>query len=318
MRDFQPRYRLINGRPFPEHATDRAPTRATRCCCATSTSARGRTRWPCSAPTSSQVARGRARAGASPSARSSPTLDPGSTADTLVTMPSGPETKVTLFEAGAPPRQRRPDRGRPVPGRDRRHDDLPRHERSPSHRRPGRPGRDARRPRPRPSPTGSPRCTVEADLSDAEVRRSERGRRRAHWSTTRHRPPASGSPMTGTFGAPTAHVTGSIPASPGDAGCTPDSGPPPFALSCLAAGKHIDLRARARLRRQLGRRRPPWCSTCPRPVRPPPVARPTRPPPTARRRSRSPRPATTRRPTARSRPPSTSWTRRVTRAPGGR
>ena len=134
------------------------------------------------------LARRRPRARLRPSRRSSPPVEPGATVDTLVTMPTGPEAKVALFEAGGAPRQRRPDHEPTPSGRHRRHDDLPRHERAAA-RRPTSSARSstARRGQPRTPRTASSAVTVTADLSDAPHRRVDGRPGRARRRRRRHR-----------------------------------------------------------------------------------------------------------------------------------
>ena len=110
----QPAYRLINGKPFPETDADRdrpgpqgaAALRQRRVADPPDDHARRRpaarspttaTRWP------TPRRRGRPR-----------TSSPAQTVDTLVTMPTGPEAKLTLYEPAQPPRQQRPAHRRPA------------------------------------------------------------------------------------------------------------------------------------------------------------------------------------------------------------
>ena len=95
MRNFAPKYRLINGKPFP--STRSAPTRATRCCCATSTS--GSQTHAMSVLGGDQVEI--AQDGHQQKYTSTVTaesVEPGQTLDTLVKMPTGPEAKLAVYE----------------------------------------------------------------------------------------------------------------------------------------------------------------------------------------------------------------------------
>ena len=85
------RYRLINGKPFPSSDPVR-PTRATRCCCATSTS--GSELHPMSPLGAGQTALSHdGHALGLPEPSVVVPVDPGVTVDALVTVPSGPESR---------------------------------------------------------------------------------------------------------------------------------------------------------------------------------------------------------------------------------
>ena len=235
MRTFEPRWRLVNGKAFPETApigTDQGRTVLLRY-----VNVGARTH-PMSLLGTDQLEL--ARDGhplAHPQRQVVAEVEPGSTHDTLVTMPSGPETRVTLFEEGA------------------HLDNAGQTEADPSKVATG--GMmtflDTNAPAPTDDLVG-PAAThatstpavsdglapvqVEADLSD--VKSGGANLSAAELLVDDSSTAAGfGIPMTGTFGSPTAHVTGSIPDSPGAGGCTPDSGPPPVALECLDAGKHV-------------------------------------------------------------------------------
>ena len=97
MRHFAPKYRLINGKPFP--ATDAISTdqghkvllRYVNVGAADARHERAR-----HGPT--QLAQDGHQM-TYPARMIADTVEPGATPDTLVTMPSGPESKLALFEA---------------------------------------------------------------------------------------------------------------------------------------------------------------------------------------------------------------------------
>jgi hypothetical protein len=98
MRDYKARYRLINGRPFPSTsviATDQGHKVLLRYVNA------GAVSHPMATlgATQAQLSDDGHLLG-DPEREIVATLNAGTTADTVVTMPTGPETKVTLYEAG--------------------------------------------------------------------------------------------------------------------------------------------------------------------------------------------------------------------------
>ena len=169
-------------------------------------------------------------------------------------MPTGPEAKVALFEAGghldndgqttADPQQLAfggmmtfLDTAAPPPSAPTAWGRCPAH--------------IAVSPNP---PTALAPVTVTADLSDATTGGSTVDAGRARRRRRRHAAPGFGSPMTGAFGAvDVTGATGTIPATAAD--CTPATGAVPLALSCLDAGKHTVFVRGAGLRGQLGCRR---------------------------------------------------------------
>lgn len=238
MRGYRARWRLINGKPFPSAnpiATDQGHTVLLRYVNA------GSVPHPMSLLGANQLAL--AQDGhdlAQPLRSVVAEVDSGTTFDALVTMPSGPESRVTLYEAGS------------------HLDNVGQTELDPTRIATG--GMmtflDTQAPAPTsdlvgPSPShvtvtpsrsaGTEPVEVAADLSDVQHGGSN--------VTAAEFVVDDPSIAVGTgiamgpgtaFGAPTAHVTGTIPVSP-PAGetCTPATGPVPVTLECLSAGKHI-------------------------------------------------------------------------------
>lgn len=235
MRDFQPRYRLINGRPFP--STDRIPTDQGHKVLLRYVNVGAQTHaMSLLGATQLQVSED-GHAKAHPERETVATLTSGTTADTVVSMPSGPDTKVTVFETGGHldnDGQTEADPGRVATGGMMTFLDT-----------------DAPAPiddhvgpvashlavSPNPSDGLSP-VTVRADLSDA----TSGGSPVDAAEVTVDDPdiaPGSGLPMgpAASFGnVGVTGVTAELPAAPaaGDT-CTDE----PFALSCLDAGKHV-------------------------------------------------------------------------------
>lgn len=98
MRTFRPRYRLLNGRPFPATdpiATDQGHTVLLRYVNV------GASTHPMSLLGADQLQLAQdGHPMARPESEVVAPIEAGATVDTLVTMPSGPESKVTLYEAG--------------------------------------------------------------------------------------------------------------------------------------------------------------------------------------------------------------------------
>jgi len=238
MRGYRAQWRLINGKPFPSTspiATDQAHTVLLRYVNA------GSVPHPMSllGANQLQVAQdGHDFAHALRTVVSE--VDSGMTLDALVTMPTGPESRVTLFETGS------------------HLDNVGQTELDPTKIATGGmmtfldtqappPSSDLVGPAPShvtvsPTPSaGTTPVTVTADLSDVQ-----------HGGSTVTAAElvvddpsiAVGNgiamgPAT-AFGAQTAHVTGTIPVSPPPGQtCTPATGPVPVTLECLSAGKHI-------------------------------------------------------------------------------
>ena len=238
MRGYRPRWRLINGRPFPATApvsTDQGHTVLLRYVNA------GAAPHPMSLLGASQL---QVALDGHDLARAQRVnvqeMDAGTTADTLVTMPTGPETSLTLFETGS------------------HLDNDGATELDPTkvaiggmltfldtHAPP--PLDDAVGPvtahvgvDPATS-AGTAPVTVSADLSD--VRTGGSALTAAEYVVDDPTIAAgSGVPMTPdpAYAGPTAHVTGSLPVAPiFPSTCTPDTGPVPVTLACLSAGKHV-------------------------------------------------------------------------------
>ncbi len=235
MRSFEPRWRLINGKAFPETpviGTDQGRKVLLRYVNV------GAKTHPMSLLGADQLELARdAHPLAHPQPEVVAEVEPGSTHDTLVTMPTGPDTRVTLFEEGghldnAGQTEADPskiatggmmtflDTNAPAPT-----DDLVGPAATHATSTPG-------------ISDGLAPVQIEADLSDVKSGGADisAAQLTVDDPTTA---PGFGLPMTGTFGSPTAHVTGSIPVSPDAAGCTPATGPTPVALDCLDAGKHV-------------------------------------------------------------------------------
>ncbi len=236
MRSFHARYRLVNGRPFPTTSavsTDQGHTVLLRYVNAGSSShpmaMLGATQLKV-AEDGHPLTQGERETVA--------TVDAGMTTDTLVTMPTGPETKVTVFEAGGhldnngstDPTGSYIDTGgmltfldtnAPPPTDD-------------------HVGPVASHLSVSPNPSDGKRdVTVIADLSDAKTGGSavDAAELTVDDPTDHDVAPGTGLPMTGAFGSPTvAKATGTIPAEPLAPATCADA---PLALSCLSAGKHI-------------------------------------------------------------------------------
>ncbi len=235
LRGFHPRLRLLNGKAFPETqpiSTDQGHTVLLRYVNA------GSAVHAMSLLGASQVETagdGHPRAAAQREVVAE--VDSGATLDTLVTMPTGPEAKVTLYEAGD------------------HLDNDGRTELDPTRVAAGGmmtfldtaappPSDDGVGPvathvtaAPSPSDARTP-VSVSADLSDVR----QGGSTVTAAELVLDDPTVavgSGLPMTGAFGAVTGAVTGTIPvAPPTGVGCDPVT-QLPVTLTCLAAGKHV-------------------------------------------------------------------------------
>ncbi|EWT01395.1 hypothetical protein N865_08695 [Intrasporangium oryzae NRRL B-24470] len=239
MRHFRPRYRLINGKPFP--ASDPIPTDQDHQVLLRYVDA-GAEAHPMSLLGSEQtVLATDGHKLANPEAVVVAALEPGMTLDALVHMPTGPESKLALYEsAGHLDNNGQStadplavafggmltflDTAAPAPSTD------------------GvGPVSSSIAAAPNPSDGLAP-VTVTAQVSDTRTGNSKVDQAELVVDDAVTTGPGFGTPMTattGTFGADTTvSVTGTIPATPtAPATCT--STPPPLALSCLDAGKHL-------------------------------------------------------------------------------
>ena len=186
---FGPRYRLINGKPFPSHRPVSTGLRRTVLLRYVNA---GALQHPMDLLGGTRCLAQDGRPAAHPQAHSLVAdLAAGSTVDTLVRhagrrrVPSSPSSRP------AAPEQQRHDRGRPEPGRQRRHDDLPRHRGAPTDRRPGRPRPVTPDPLAGARRTAPSQVSVDADISDATHRRQHRPPP-SLWSTTPGSPTAPG------------------------------------------------------------------------------------------------------------------------------
>lgn len=238
MRRYRPRWRLINGRPFPATApvsTDQGHTVLLRYVNV------GVASHPMSLLGASQLAVAQDGHTLARSQRENvQEMDSGTTADTLVTMPTGPETRLTLFETGS------------------HLDNDGATELDPTHV--GIGGMltflDTHAPAPLDdavgpvashvtvtpgTSAGTAPVAIAADLSD--LRTGGSPLTAAEYVVDDASIAAgSGVPLTPdtAYDGPTAHVTGSIPVAPiFPSTCTPDTGPVPVTLACLSAGKHL-------------------------------------------------------------------------------
>ncbi|MGB8649721.1 MAG: multicopper oxidase domain-containing protein, partial [Mycobacteriales bacterium] len=235
MRSFAPKYRLFNGKPFPAAdpiSTDQGHTALLRFVNV------GSQTHAMSVLGADQVEV--AQDGHQMKYQTTVTaesVEPGQTLDTLVKMPTGPESKVTVYEPAehldnngqhtADPLQFAfggmmtfLDTNAPAPTTDgvgpvSSHIALS----------------------PNPS-DGRSDVTVTADLSDVRTGGSDVTQAEFVVDDAVTTGVGFGSPMTGTFGTPTVTgATGTIPAVAATP-CDPPTGVPPLALSCLSAGKH--------------------------------------------------------------------------------
>ena len=234
MRDFKARYRLVNGRPFP--STDVVPTDQGHTVLVRYVNA-GTESHPMSTlgATQLQVAED-GHPLKQPEREIVANLDAGTTADTLVKMPTGPETKVTLFESGSHldnDGQTELDPGKVATGGMLTFLDTAAPQPTDD-----RVGPTSAHIAVTPNPSdGKSAVTVTADLSDTRSGGSDV----AAGELTVDDPdvaPGFGLPLAGpSFGSPTVTgATGTIPAEPTAPATCADA---PLALSCLSAGKHI-------------------------------------------------------------------------------
>jgi FtsP/CotA-like multicopper oxidase with cupredoxin domain len=235
MRRYRARWRLLNGKPFPSTtpiATDQGHTVLLRYVDA------GSVPHPMSLLGANQLVVAQdAHPFTHPVRSVVAEVDSGTTVDALVTMPSGPDSRVTLFETGShldnvgqteldPTRVATGgiltflDTNAPLPI-----DDLvgpvPSHVTvTPS------------------VSAGLAPAEVAADLSDVKTGGSNLTAAEFVVDDA-DIAVGQGIPMQPDvpYSSPTAHVTGTIPVSGGS--CTPETGPVPVTLECLSAGKHI-------------------------------------------------------------------------------
>lgn len=235
MRGYRARWRLINGKPFPSTtpiATDQGHTVLLRYLNA------GTVSHPMSLLGSTQLQLTQDGHDLAQAQRLIVAdMDAGSTLDSLVTMPNGPDSRTTLFETGS------------------HLDNVGATELDPTNIATGGmltfldtnappPTDDLVGPAPAhvkvtPSTSaGTAPVTVEADLSDSRTGGSDLTA--AEFVVDDPSVAVdSGIEMVpdAPYSSSTAHVTGSIPAA--GSTCTPDTGPVPVTLECLSAGKHI-------------------------------------------------------------------------------
>ncbi len=239
MRNFAPKYRMFNGKPFPSSdpiSTDQGHTALLRYVNA------GSQTHAMSVLGADQVEIAEdGHPMQYPSTVSTESIEPGQTLDTLVKIAPGPEAKLAVFEAALhldnngqttdDPNQLAfggmltfLDTNAPPPSTD----DV---------------GPVTAHILASPNPSnGLGDVTVTADLSDATTGGNVVDQAEFVVDDAVTTGVGFGEPMTtGTFGAITVGpVSGTIPAVPKDgASCTPAAGPAPVALSCLDAGKHV-------------------------------------------------------------------------------
>ena len=233
LRQFDPRYRLINGRPFP--STDAVATGVGRTVLLRYVNV-GALQHPMDLLGGTQLRLAQdAHPAPHPTTSLVADLAPGSTMDTLVAMPAGGGARLTLFEAGGHLNNNGMteadptlvanggmmtflDTAAPPPT-----DDLvgP----VPSHLTAS------------PSPAdGTVAVVVTADVSDATTGGGTVANAELVVDDVVTQAPGFGLPMTGTFGTTTVHVTASI--QPGTSNTPAYCAANPVTLSCLSAGKH--------------------------------------------------------------------------------
>ena len=237
MRNFRPAYRLINGKPFP--ATDPVSTDQGHKVLLRYVNA-GAESHPMGVLGTTQLEIAQDGHLAAYATRlTAESIDPGSTLDTLVTMPAGPESKFAVYDTSqhldnngqttASPVQVAfggmltfLDTAAPAPSSD-------------------AVGPVASNLKAAPNPSdGLAPVTITADLSDVDTGNSPIDQ--AEFVVDDVTIGAGhGVPMTGSFGGPTvAGATGTIPVAPAGGSCDPDPQTliVPLALACLDAGKH--------------------------------------------------------------------------------
>jgi FtsP/CotA-like multicopper oxidase with cupredoxin domain len=234
LRNFEPAYRLINGKPFPASdpiSTDQGHRLLLRYVNAGSLP---HTMTLLGAGQNLIAQDGHLMAYAAASVTQ--TVAPGATADSTVAVPNGSEAKLALYESAqhldnagqhnADPLQLAfggmmtfVDTNAPVPSTD-------------------GVGPVSSHISVTPNPSdGLSNATVKADLSDATTGGSNVTQAEFVIDDAVATGAGFGVPLTGTFG--TVSVTGATGVIPATAGsCTPPSGPVPVSLECLAAGKH--------------------------------------------------------------------------------
>jgi FtsP/CotA-like multicopper oxidase with cupredoxin domain len=235
MRDFRPAFRLINGKPYP--STDPVPTAEDHTVLLRYLNAGSQGHAMSLLGSDQTIVAQDADPLAHAESAVVAALDPGTTIDSLVTMPSGPESKVTVYEAAghldndgqttADPLSVAfggmltfLDTAAPIPSTD-------------------AVGPVSSRITVSPSPSnGMSNVTVTAQVSDAKTGGNFVDQAELVVDDAFTTGVGNGTPMTttsGTFGANvTVQVTGTILMT-ADCGVSP----PPVALNCLEAGKHI-------------------------------------------------------------------------------
>ena len=233
MRDFAPRYRLINGKPFPSSdpvPTDQGHTVLLRY---VNVGAQLHAMSVLGGPQTLLSEDGHPLANAEPAVVAS--VDPGVTTDSLVTMPTGPESKVAVYESAAQLDNAGQTTADPTAlafGGMLTYLDT----NAPP------PSSDAVGPAstqvtavPNPS-DGTTAVTVTATVSDTRSGGSAVDRAELVVDDPVSVGPGFGQAMTGAFGAQTVSASTQIPASATPAACA--ATPPPLDLHCLTPGKH--------------------------------------------------------------------------------
>ncbi len=233
LRQFDARYRLINGKVFP--STDPVATGVNRTVLLRYVNV-GALQHPMELLGGAQVRLAQDGHPADhPTTSLVADLAPGSTMDTLVTMPSGGGAKLSLFEAGGHLNNNGMTEADPnlvASGGMMTFLDTA----APP------PTQDVVGPVPArltisPSPSdGTVPVVVTADVSDATTGGGHVQAAELVVDDAVTQAPGFGLPMTGTFGSTSVHVTGTIPVGTGNdaAYCAAN----PITLSCLSAGKH--------------------------------------------------------------------------------
>lgn len=233
MRDFAPKYRLINGKPFP--SSDPVSTEQNHRVLLRYVNAGSESHSMSLLGGEQQLLSHDGHALAFPEPSVVAAVDAGVTVDALVSMPSGPESKFAVYESAA------------------RLDNAGQTTADPLSLAFGGmltfldtnappPSTDAVGPvstsitaTPNPSDGTSP-VTVAAHVSDATTGDHNVAGAELVVDDAVSTGPGFGLAMTGTFGGKTADVTGTIPAQATPAQC--DSTAPPIDLHCLTSAKH--------------------------------------------------------------------------------